>query len=242
MKADLHIHSSFSYDAISSPKEIVDFAIEKGINCICITDHGEIKGAIEAMKYGFDKDILVVPGIEVVTSLGDLIGINIKRKIPENLTMKEAIKEIRKAGGIAIIPHPFRKMFMGFRGSEKDLKVLQSDAIEGFNASDIFMSSNNRAYNFCLANNFSFTAGSDSHRKEFIGRGYIEFVEKINSEKDLISAIMDKRIKIGGQRLTFLEMVKNSLNSDVRDIITCFKSRFFSPKNFISVENFDIIK
>ena len=74
MKIDLHIHTKFSWDGFSSPREVVDAAIQKGIDCICITDHNEIKGAIEAMKYGFDKNILVLPGIEILSLDGDILG------------------------------------------------------------------------------------------------------------------------------------------------------------------------
>ena len=210
MKADLHIHTSFSYDAISSPQEIVDFAIEKGIDCVCITDHGEIKGAIEAMKYGFDKNILVVPGIEISANAGHVIGINVKEKIPNGLSAEEAIKKIRKQGGIAIIPHPFRPLFMGFSGGVKRLKNLRPDAIEGFNASDIFMPANIRAHNFSIQNNFPFTAGSDAHKKDFVGRGFIKFSQNIKSEKDLVDMIMDKKGEIEGHNLNFWELMTNS--------------------------------
>jgi len=32
MKIDLHIHTNFSWDGFSSPKEVVDLAIQKGID------------------------------------------------------------------------------------------------------------------------------------------------------------------------------------------------------------------
>ena len=59
MKIDLHIHTKFSWDGFSTPKEVVDAAVEKGIDCICIADHNQIDGASQAMKYAFDKNILV---------------------------------------------------------------------------------------------------------------------------------------------------------------------------------------
>jgi len=230
MKADLHIHTTFS-DGISSPKEMVEAAIEKGINCICITDHGETKGAVEAMKFGFDKNILVIPGIEVLSKSGDILGINIKKIIPNGLSVQETIKEIRKQNGIAIIPHPFDRPLVGFWGGGKEIQTLDLDGIEIFNASVFFNFSNKKASKFSQINNLSFTAGSDAHRKEFVGRGYLETSENILSEKDLITAIMNKKVKIGGEHLNFFEILKNISNSDVKSLISYYRLRRKNGKN-----------
>jgi predicted metal-dependent phosphoesterase TrpH len=212
MKADLHIHTNFSCDGVSSPKEVVEAAIEKGIHCICITDHNEIKGAIEAMKFGFDKDILVIPGIEILTTFGDVLGINVKKIIPDGMSIEETIREIKKQKGIAVIPHLFDPILLNFRGSSF-LKINpKPDAIEVFNASSFLNFPNKKSFDFAKKNNFPFTAGSDAHRKDFVGRGYIEIDSKIRSEKDLIEAIMEKRIKLGGNVLSFFETFRNSAN------------------------------
>ena len=219
IKADLHVHTNFSYDGVSSPKEIVKSAIAKGIRCICVTDHGEIKGAIEAMKFGYDRDILIVPGIEILSKSGDILGINIRKKIPNKLSAKETIKEIRKQGGIAAIPHPFNKPLMGFWGGAEKMRLVSPDAIETFNASVFFSSSNKKALNFSKENNFCFTAGSDAHRKDFVGRGYIKISDNVFSEKDLVAAIMKKNIATGGERLTFWELLKNVSSANVKSMI-----------------------
>ncbi len=225
MKADLHIHTNFSYDGVSSPKEVVTSAIEKGIDCICITDHNEIKGAVEAMKFVCDKNILRIPGIEILSTSGDVLGINVKKIIPDGLSAEETIKEIRKQGGIAAIPHLFNPVFLNFRGSEKFFLDIKPDAIEVFNAFGFFNFSSKKAFDFSQKNNFCFTAGSDAHRKEFVGRGYVEISEKILSEKDLIDAIMNKKAKIGGKLLSFFEVLKNGTNVDIKDIINYLRFR-----------------
>ncbi|MFO7814703.1 MAG: PHP domain-containing protein [Halanaerobiales bacterium] len=64
---DLHIHSVLSpcADILMTPKNIIKKSIEKGIDVISITDHnsiGNLKSAIEIAK---DKNLVIVPGIEV---------------------------------------------------------------------------------------------------------------------------------------------------------------------------------
>lgn len=223
MKADLHIHTRFSYDAISSPAEVVRAAIDKRIDCICITDHSEIKGAIEAMKLGFDENILVIPGIEIFSKSGDILGINVKKKIPDGLSAEETIKIIRKEGGIAVIPHPFARPTLGFWGGREKLLRINVDAIEIFNASIIFKSENAKAFEFSRENNLAFTAGSDSHRAEFVGRGHIVIKEKILSEKDLIAAILNKEVGVAGKHLGWLELLKNGSNANIRRIIQDYR-------------------
>lgn len=65
MKAvDLHVHSNKS-DGSMSPTELVDYAIEKGLAAFALTDHDTTDGLDEAIAYASDKDIEVIPGIEL---------------------------------------------------------------------------------------------------------------------------------------------------------------------------------
>ncbi|MBU1100962.1 MAG: PHP domain-containing protein [Bacteroidetes bacterium] len=66
--ADLHIHTYHS-DGIHSPKEVVDKACEQGIDIISITDHDSINALPEAIEYGQQKGIEVIPGVEISTDI-----------------------------------------------------------------------------------------------------------------------------------------------------------------------------
>lgn len=63
---DLHVHSTYS-DGTFTPKELVDYALEKGLQAFALTDHDTTAGLAEAMEYARTKDIQVVPGIEFST-------------------------------------------------------------------------------------------------------------------------------------------------------------------------------
>lgn len=63
---DLHVHSSCS-DGTLSPKELVDYAIEKQLAAFALTDHDTVDGLDEAIQYARHKDIEVIPGIELST-------------------------------------------------------------------------------------------------------------------------------------------------------------------------------
>ena len=65
---DLHVHSNRS-DGTYSPRELVDYAIEKGLAAMALTDHDTVDGLQEALKYA--KALAdapeIIPGIEFST-------------------------------------------------------------------------------------------------------------------------------------------------------------------------------
>jgi len=222
MKIDLHLHTNFSHDGLSSPKEIVDAAIKKGLDVICITDHSEIKGAFEAIKYALGKNILVLPGIEIMSQAGDILAINVKELVPDGLSTKDTINEIHQQGGIAVAPHPFNWPFGKFRGTLEELKTF--DAIECFNA-NAFRFVNKKALNFAKKYNLAHTAGSDAHNARYVGRGYLSIASKITSELDAINAIMGKTGEIIGKVLNFRQLIRNAQRSDIIQMFDWYRIR-----------------
>ena len=83
MKADLHVHSCFSEDGVSTPEEILARAKELGFGCIAITDHNSFE-SFELVK-GYD-DIIFVPGEEVGSAEGHIVALGIDREIPKHLS------------------------------------------------------------------------------------------------------------------------------------------------------------
>ena len=50
MKADLHIHSKYSFDGEKSVDDIIDMALDKKLDFIAITDHNEFLGSLELLN------------------------------------------------------------------------------------------------------------------------------------------------------------------------------------------------
>jgi len=50
IKADFHIHTEYSVDSETPLPRIIERCLELGINCIAISDHGTIEGALELQK------------------------------------------------------------------------------------------------------------------------------------------------------------------------------------------------
>jgi ABC-type lipoprotein export system ATPase subunit/histidinol phosphatase-like PHP family hydrolase len=79
VRADLHIHSykdNGSYDVEDvnmTAEKIVDTAIQENIKIIAITDHNSIGNVKAAISYSKDKNVLVIPAVEITTSQGHLL-------------------------------------------------------------------------------------------------------------------------------------------------------------------------
>jgi len=220
MKCDLHVHTFYSRDSNSSPKEMVETAIKKGIDCLAITDHDEIRGALQSIEYAKGKSILIIPGIEIKTKKGDILALNVKKIISNKLSVSETIKKIKEAGGIAILPHPF-SCFTPFKGNLKEI-VSEIDGIEVQNASS-FGLGKKKALDFARKFNLLFTSGSDAHFPNFIGRVYLKIAGENLSIEEVLKKIKEKNVKLGGREANFFEKIIDHLKRNIVKIFHYFK-------------------
>lgn len=70
MKADLHIHSKYSFDGEREVADIINMALEKKLDYISITDHNEYLGSLELAQ---SKNIKSITGIEIDCYDGEII-------------------------------------------------------------------------------------------------------------------------------------------------------------------------
>lgn len=104
---DLHIHTNHS-DGMFSPSQVVDLAIEQGLNGIAITDHDTITGIEEAINHSLNyNDFKVIPGIEFSCVYRDeevhILGYFIDYKDPNIINMTNRLKSARINRGLDII-------------------------------------------------------------------------------------------------------------------------------------------
>jgi hypothetical protein len=169
-----------------SNEEIIKSCKDRGINCIALTDHNELAGAIEMEKSGIFR---VIAGEEVKTADGEIIGLFLKEKIRAGLSAEETVKEIKTQGGLVYIPHPFskwRRTKLKFSALEKIKNDI--DIIEVFNSRNFFRTDNLKAEEYALENNITMAVGSDSHITCELGSCYVE-VEDFSSPSDLLTVL-----------------------------------------------------
>ncbi len=202
MKIDLHTHSCYSYDGLSSPRETLLVAREKGLAGIALTDHNTVKGWNEALVAAKELNMLVVLGEEIKTERGDILGLFLKEEI-KSRQAEEVVKEIKAQGGLVVIPHPFH-LFERFRGLEMYKELL--DGIEVLNARLPFYDADKSALAFAQKNNLAMTAGSDAHYCAGVGYAYTT-VEATENLEEFKAGILEKRSVAEGQKSPLFHLI-----------------------------------
>lgn len=94
-KIDLHMHSCFSDDGEFTPEEIIDRAIKNNVEIISISDHNSVRAVDRALSYSKNKNIKVIPGIEIDCTFNKrnlhLLGYNIDYKSKDFYNIEEDI-------------------------------------------------------------------------------------------------------------------------------------------------------
>ena len=165
LKLDLHVHTDRSSDAFTPPKQLSTICRDRGLDGLAITDHNVL--AIDS----FD-DIVILPGIEISTRDGHVIGLGLSEAIPRGLSADETLRRIKALHGVSIIPHPYDLLRSSVR---PHTLAFRPDAIEVINSSSFLHSVTwKRARKFAEKEKYAMTAGSDSHIPETIGRAHTE--------------------------------------------------------------------
>ena len=67
-RVDLHVHTTAS-DGQMTPSELVEFALERGLRLLAITDHDSTNGVVEALARAQGTPLEVWPGVEISTDV-----------------------------------------------------------------------------------------------------------------------------------------------------------------------------
>jgi hypothetical protein len=192
---DLHVHTDFSYDGCDGIDAIIERAKRVGLDGVAITDHNTVEGALFALEYVKENDIdlIVIPGVEISTSMGHLIALGVKDDIPAGMSPEKTIEITRDIGGVIIAPHPFHP----FRHSIGNPGKLDIDAIETFNSRYLTGSSNRKASRYARKSEIPAVAGSDAHVAEAVGLGRTE-IESSDSMRSILEGIRNGHTRVVG--------------------------------------------
>lgn len=106
-RTEFHIHTKASHDSLMGKRALLRGCRRAGIDCLAITDHNEIKGALEIKPWLEARGVAVIVGEEIFTSEGEIIGLWLTERIEPGLTPEETVAEIRRQGGAVYVPHPY---------------------------------------------------------------------------------------------------------------------------------------
>ncbi len=177
--ADIHMHTIFSYDGTATVPAVLKRARQTGLDIIAITDHDEIRGALQAEQLASKFDIQVIPGIEITTAEGDLLALSIHQMVPAGLSLIETVKRVGAQGGYCIAPHPNAigwgmkslKAYSIYQAlKEQDVRRILI-GIETYNATTLDRDGNHAAKMWADRMDIAQTGSSDAHVLDAIGLG-----------------------------------------------------------------------
>jgi predicted metal-dependent phosphoesterase TrpH len=191
LRLDLHNHTHFSPDGLMSPAELLAEARSRGIHCLAVTDHNSVEGASEAVALAAADASLprVIPGIELSTAEGEIVGLYVREDIHPGLPLSEAIARIRDQGGLIYLPHPCDVLRRGAisRGS-RSLAAQMADAVEVVNGRSLGPRACNQAARLARRLGKPAGAGSDAHWRGEVGTAYV-LIDSYPSRDTLVSLL-----------------------------------------------------
>jgi len=179
--ADLHIHTVYSSDSLIQPKSLIDMLLAHNfIKVAAVTDHDSVRACKVTMALASAyPDILIIPGVEVSTTAGDMLILGTEELPPKPWSPQEVSDYAKSIDAISIVAHPYRIYGMG------DIaRTIKVDAIEVLNGNST-VAANQRAKQMAKEENLPGTAGSDAHQASELFSVYTQIQADLNIDSIL---------------------------------------------------------
>jgi predicted metal-dependent phosphoesterase TrpH len=204
---DLHLHTEHSFDCAVPVADLIDHAEANGVGAIAVTDHNAFSGAREAVERARDRKLVVIPGEEVKTQSGEVIGLFLQEEIPRGMTMEETVAAIRDQGGVVYLPHPFDRLHTILDASTLHRLLAEIDVFEVYNARLLFEGMNDEALRFARKYNLTMGAGSDAHVLQGVGTGLVR-MRAFESPEEFLMSLRTAEILRRPKSLVYLQGLK----------------------------------
>ena len=179
-RADLHMHTTVS-DGLATVEEMLDHIVARGdLDVIAITDHDHLEASLWAYSHRDHYPFEIVPGVEVTSSEGHVLGWWVTEPIRKGMTIAETAAAIHEQGGFAVIAHPMEptitpQMLPRYLSHPQVLIEMGIDAIEIFNAGALTPGSNWLAQRTFRSVDLPRVGNSDAHMTQSIATAVTRF-------------------------------------------------------------------
>jgi predicted metal-dependent phosphoesterase TrpH len=204
---DLHMHTEHSHDCSVPVADLLDHAEAEGLGAIAVTDHNVFSGAQEAVELARGRPLTVIPGEEVKTTSGEVIGLFLHEEIPRGMSMADTVAAIRAQGGIVYLPHPFDRLH-SIPDSRTLHRLLEEvDVFEVYNARLLLETYNDEALRFARKYNLLMGAGSDAHVLQGVGTGALR-MRAFSTPEEFLTSLRSAEVLRRPKSLAYLQGLK----------------------------------
>ena len=225
---DMHFHTCYS-DGHNTIAQISEAARRLAIG-LAITDHNEIRGAIE---FDAQRDILSIPGIEVTSvegshvliyfyALADLERFYRNAIVPAmgadimsstHLEMETIIEAARRFPSVVVFPHPYSAAYTGVQNSyfSESRRMALYEMVDGI---EVINAENMNKWNLqstVLGFNIGkgITGGSDGHRVSQMGRS-VTYASCPPEREAFLQAVKAGQTNVMGKEIDLLRKVTSN--------------------------------
>jgi len=204
---DMHIHTrTFSDCSFINPEDLVQRAVETGLDGFAITEHGmrwPDAQFDELKKLAEPHGLLLINGQEIYTAgshnkmEGEFLVFGLKRSLTGHYSAKELVEEVHSQGGILIAAHPYKLSRNGrshYYGTGDRIYDLQVDALELCHP-DHDDRALQKVHKAMEKLGLPGTGGSDAHKIFAMGTCVTLFDNNIHNEIDFMREIRQGRIR-----------------------------------------------
>jgi hypothetical protein len=227
MKLDLHIHTRYSRTkrwgsaSLIEPHQLLDTAVELGLDGVAVIDHDEIEGSLIVAQLASNWGLVAIPGIEITSKDGHILGYGITEAVPKGLSAAETIDRIHGLGGIAVAAHPLN-MVMSLR--KKQIVSLLLDALETHNSRSL---RNRRTAELQRILPLGRTGGSDAHAIGEVGAGITELHTRVTDAAGVLAAVTRCKSIAHGAKSRYRTIARASIHTAATQKREHIKRRIF---------------
>ncbi len=172
MRYDLQVHTNVSPCSATPPEKVVEAAEHANLDGIVVTDHDTLAN-VERVRECASSRLDVVSGVEVTTTQGHLLAIDVT-EVPPQTDPLSVVDAVHDLGGIAVLSHPFDALRQVYDTELAELAAAV-DGVEVVNSRCVRESFNDHARAFADHHGLAMTGGSDAHFPMEVGRASTEF-------------------------------------------------------------------
>ena len=204
---DLHVHTTRgSSDSSLTPDQLIERALEVGLDGVCLTEHAGGWTDLEIEKTFSASGVVVIGAVEAATDAGHVLVYGMRSYVEGMHTVAGLRRAADRAGAVLVSAHPFRNLF---NSNPNGVNLLYPDArhrpettreasthplfslVDEVEVANGGTKDAENAFAVDVARELGLkgTGGSDAHSPHGLGRCVTVFDGEVRSESDLIDAL-----------------------------------------------------
>ncbi|MFQ5675903.1 MAG: PHP-associated domain-containing protein [bacterium] len=234
IKSDFHLHTSEDReDPIAhSARELIDYAADRNITAIAITNHNTFTYNQDLARHAEDKGVLLIPGVEKSVEHKHVLILN-AFPATEKIKSFDDLRKAKEDGVFLIAPHPFYKTppCLG-RKLYEHLELF--DALEFSYFYATWLNPNKQMLRLAEESGLPVVGNSDCHLLKYFAACHSILQADELSTASIFSAIREKRIDVVTKPTTVVRLASIFFEMKWSQCQVAFRAqkrpKFYSPE------------